>query len=212
MPAQAMIFLQFRFVEYCPHHGFPDFARTVETPCGLTAVSDMSHIRSAVHRSRKCRLTRHRMGQMNLHGYHWREGIAYGSPEALISPISISIPSPARTAYSMCWARTAETFAGFKQSRSPVVNISAIICKELAAETAKLANCLPGSGITLPTREMWAAARRRDALRHLQPESSGGANRFYLYINYARRVFIRLEKQRYAREAKQDAFTTLPRL
>ncbi len=32
------------------------------------------------------------LGQMNLHGYSAREGIAYGSPEGWTSPISTSTP------------------------------------------------------------------------------------------------------------------------
>ncbi|XPE47799.1 hypothetical protein ACNKHO_16800 [Shigella flexneri] len=39
------------------------------------------------------------LGQMNLHGYLAREGIAYGSPEGWISPTSILTPSPACAAY-----------------------------------------------------------------------------------------------------------------
>ncbi len=63
----------------------PDFARTVETAVrGLTAVSDMSHIRS-VPSIEAGNAASHAigLGQMNLHGYLAREGIAYGSPEAL---------------------------------------------------------------------------------------------------------------------------------
>lgn len=63
----------------------PDIGRTVETAIrGLTAVSDMSHIRS-VPSIAAGNAASHAigLGQMNLHGYLAREGIAYGSPEAL---------------------------------------------------------------------------------------------------------------------------------
>ena len=63
----------------------PDFALTIATAIrGLTAVSDMSHIRS-VPSIRAGNNASHAigLGQMNLHGYLAREGIAYGSPEAL---------------------------------------------------------------------------------------------------------------------------------
>lgn len=63
----------------------PDFGRTVETAIrGLTAVSDMSHIRS-VPSIEAGNAASHAigLGQMNLHGYLAREGIAYGSPEGL---------------------------------------------------------------------------------------------------------------------------------
>lgn len=63
----------------------PDIGRTVETAIrGLTAVSDMSHIHS-VPSIAAGNAASHAigLGQMNLHGYLAREGIAYGSPEAL---------------------------------------------------------------------------------------------------------------------------------
>ncbi len=63
----------------------PDFARTVEVAVrGLTAVSDMSDIRS-VPSVAAGNAASHAigLGQMNLHGYLAREGIAYGSPEGL---------------------------------------------------------------------------------------------------------------------------------
>lgn len=51
---------------------------------GLTAVSDMSHIRS-VPSIEAGNAASHAigLGQMNLHGYLARKGIAYGSPEGL---------------------------------------------------------------------------------------------------------------------------------
>ncbi|MGU0160707.1 hypothetical protein ACVXHB_12240 [Escherichia coli] len=120
IPAQAMIFLQFRFVEYCAHHGFPDFARTVETAVrGLTAVSDMSHIRS-VPSIEAGNAASHAigLGQMNLHGYLAREGIAYGSPEALDFTNLFLCHHLHALRTSMLLARErGETFAGFKQSR-----------------------------------------------------------------------------------------------
>ena len=63
----------------------PDFARTIAVAVrGLTAVSDMSDIRS-VPSVAAGNAASHAigLGQMNLHGYLAREGIAYGSPEGL---------------------------------------------------------------------------------------------------------------------------------
>ena len=99
----------------------PDFARTVETAVrGLTAVSDMSHILS-VPSIEAGNAASHAigLGQMNLHGYLAREGIAYGSPEAL-DFTNLYFYTITRHALhtSMLLARErGETFAGFKQSR-----------------------------------------------------------------------------------------------
>ncbi len=63
----------------------PDFGRTIATAVrALTAVSDMSHIQS-VPSVAAGNAASHAigLGQMNLHGYLAREGIAYGSPEGL---------------------------------------------------------------------------------------------------------------------------------
>lgn len=63
----------------------PDFARTVEVAVrGLTAVSEMSDIRS-VPSVAAGNAASHAigLGQMNLHGYLAREGIAYGSEAGL---------------------------------------------------------------------------------------------------------------------------------
>ena len=108
----------------------PDFARTVETAVrGLTAVSDMSHIRS-VPSIEAGNAASHAigLGQMNLHGYLAREGIAYGSPEALDFWRANAVkPSPGSNSHAM-----------------PVVNILANICKGTGSrKRRKLANCLP---------------------------------------------------------------------
>ncbi|MBA1931312.1 ribonucleoside-diphosphate reductase subunit alpha, partial [Escherichia coli] len=99
----------------------PDFARTVETAVrGLTAVSDMSHIRS-VPSIEAGNAASHAigLGQMNLHGYLAREGIAYGSPEALdFTNLYFYTITWHALRTSMLLARErGETFAGFKQSR-----------------------------------------------------------------------------------------------
>ncbi len=72
----------------------PDFGRTIATAVrALTAVSDMSDIQS-VPSVAAGNAASHAigLGQMNLHGYLAREGIAYGSPEGWTSPISTSTP------------------------------------------------------------------------------------------------------------------------
>ncbi|STP18327.1 ribonucleoside-diphosphate reductase 2 alpha chain [Escherichia coli] len=102
-----------------------------------------------------------------------------------ISPISISIPSPGTHCVPRCcWrANAGETFAGFKQSRyASGEYFSQYLQGNWQPKTAKVGELFARSGITLPTREMWAQLRdERDALWYLQPESPGGAaNRFYL--------------------------------
>lgn len=75
---------------------------------GLTAVSDMSHIRS-VPSIEAGNAASHAigLGQMNLHGYLAREGIAYGSPEALDFTNLYFYTITARTAYlDVAGART----------------------------------------------------------------------------------------------------------
>ncbi|UMX58982.1 hypothetical protein MJ391_21815 [Escherichia coli] len=136
----------------------------------------MSHIRS------RCRPSKPEMpphtpsglGQMNLHGYLAREGIAYGSPEALdfINLYFYTITWHAlRTSMLLArerWKRFAEVPNGHAM---PVVNISANICKgELAAENDESWRTLfARSGITLPLPVRCGRQLRdeRDALRHL---------------------------------------------
>ena len=126
----------------------PDFARTVETAVrGLTAVSDMSHIRS-VPSIEAGNAASHAigLGQMNLHGYLAREGIAYGSPEALdFTNLYFYTITWHALRTSMLLARErGETFAGSNSHAMPVVNISANICKVTGSrKRRKLANCLP---------------------------------------------------------------------
>lgn len=109
-----------------------------------------------------------------------------------------------------------ETFAGFKQSRyASGEYFSQYLQGNWQPKTAKVGELFARSGITLPTREMWAQLRDdvmrygiyNQNLRAVPPTGS------ISYINHATSRFIRLwRKSRYAKRAKQDAFTTLPRL
>ena len=99
----------------------PDFGRTVETAVrGLTAVSDMSHIRS-VPSIEAGNAASHAigLGQMNLHGYLAREGIAYGSPEGLdfTNLYFYTITWHALHTSMMLARERHQRFAGFEQSR-----------------------------------------------------------------------------------------------
>ena len=99
----------------------PDLGRTVETAIrGLTAVSDMSHIRS-VPSIEAGNAASHAigLGQMNLHGYLAREGIAYGSPEGLdfTNLYFYTITWHALHTSMMLARERNQRFAGFEQSR-----------------------------------------------------------------------------------------------
>ncbi len=148
----------------------PNFARTVETAVrGLTAVSDMSHIRS-VPSIEAGNAASHAigLGQMNLHGYLAREGIAYGSPEALdFTNLYFYTITWHALRTSMLLARErGETFAGFKQSRyASSEYFSQYLQGNWQPKTTKVGELFARSGITLPTREMWAQLRD-DVMRY----------------------------------------------
>ncbi|MCP5749904.1 ribonucleotide-diphosphate reductase subunit alpha, partial [Klebsiella pneumoniae] len=99
---------------------------------------------------------------MNLHGYLAREGIAYGSPEALdFTNLYFYAITWHALRTSMLLARErGETFAGFKQSRyASGEYFSQYLQGNWQPKTAKVGELFTRSGITLPTREMWAQLR-----------------------------------------------------
>lgn len=148
----------------------PDFGRTVEMAVrALTAVSDMSQIRSVPsveagnHASHAIGL-----GQMNLHGYLAREGIAYGSPEG---PDFTNIYFYTVTWHalhtSMLLAKERNSrFAGFEQSRyASGEYFTQYLAQQWQPKTATVARLFARAGITLPTREMWQQLRD-DVMRY----------------------------------------------
>ncbi|EHE1496430.1 class 1b ribonucleoside-diphosphate reductase subunit alpha, partial [Salmonella enterica] len=148
----------------------PDIGRTVETAIrGLTAVSDMSHIRS-VPSIAAGNAASHAigLGQMNLHGYLAREGIAYGSPEALdFTNLYFYTITWHAVHTSMRLARErGKTFAGFAQSRYASGDyFTQYLQDDWQPKTAKVRALFARSGITLPTREMWLKLRD-DVMRY----------------------------------------------
>lgn len=129
----------------------------------------MSHIRS-VPSIEAGNATSHAigLGQMNLHGYLAREGIAYGSPEALdFTNLYFYTITWHALRTSMLLARErGETFAGFKQSRyASGEYFSQYLQGNWQPKTAKVGELFTRSGITLPTREMWAQLRD-DVMRY----------------------------------------------
>lgn len=148
----------------------PDFGRTVETAIrGLTAVSDMSHIRS-VPSIEAGNAASHAigLGQMNLHGYLAREGIAYGSPEGLdfTNLYFYTITWHALHTSMMLARERSQRFAGFEQSRyASGAYFSQYLEGDWQPKTEKVRELFARAGITLPTREMWQQLRD-DVMRH----------------------------------------------
>ncbi|HCB1863024.1 TPA: class 1b ribonucleoside-diphosphate reductase subunit alpha [Citrobacter amalonaticus] len=142
----------------------PDIGRTVETAIrGLTAVSDMSHIHS-VPSIVAGNAASHAigLGQMNLHGYLAREGIAYGSPEGLdFTNLYFYTITWHALHTSMLLARErGQTFAGFAQSRYASGEFfTQYLEQNWTPKTEKVRTLFARSGITLPTREMWLYLR-----------------------------------------------------
>ena len=138
----------------------PDFGRTVEAAVrGLTAVSDMSHIRS-VPSVAAGNADSHAigLGQMNLHGYLAREGIAYGSPEGLdfTNLYFYTITWHALNTSMMIARERNQRFAGFEQSRyASGEYFRQYLENDWQPKTTKVAELFARAGITLPTRAMW---------------------------------------------------------
>ncbi|AZL64950.1 MULTISPECIES: class 1b ribonucleoside-diphosphate reductase subunit alpha [Enterobacter] len=148
----------------------PDFGRTIETAVrGLTAVSDMSHIRS-VPSIEAGNAASHAigLGQMNLHGYLAREGIAYGSPEGLdfTNLYFYTITWHALHTSMMLARERSQRFAGFEQSRyASGAYFSQYLEGDWQPKTEKVRELFARAGITLPTREMWQLLRD-DVMRY----------------------------------------------
>ncbi|AEW74918.1 class 1b ribonucleoside-diphosphate reductase subunit alpha [Enterobacter ludwigii] len=148
----------------------PDFGRTVETAIrGLTAVSDMSHIRS-VPSIEAGNAASHAigLGQMNLHGYLAREGIAYGSPEGLdfTNLYFYTITWHALHTSMMLARERNQRFAGFEQSRyASGEYFRPYLEGDWQPKTDKVRQLFADAGVLLPTREMWQQLRD-DVMRH----------------------------------------------
>ncbi|WP_171863438.1 class 1b ribonucleoside-diphosphate reductase subunit alpha [Enterobacter asburiae] len=148
----------------------PDFGRTIETAVrGLTAVSDMSHIRS-VPSIEAGNAASHAigLGQMNLHGYLAREGIAYGSPEGLdfTNLYFYTITWHALHTSMMLARERSQRFAGLEHSRyASGAYFSQYLEGDWQPKTEKVRELFARAGITLPTREMWQQLRD-DVMRY----------------------------------------------
>ncbi|WP_054177691.1 class 1b ribonucleoside-diphosphate reductase subunit alpha [Trabulsiella odontotermitis] len=148
----------------------PDFGRTVETAVrGLTAVSDMSHIRS-VPSIEAGNAASHAigLGQMNLHGYLAREGIAYGSEEGLdfTNFYFYTITWHALNTSMLLARERGQRFAGFEQSRYASGEFfDQYLEGDWQPKTGKVRALFARAGITLPDRAMWQQLRD-DVMRY----------------------------------------------
>nr|WP_239016235.1 class 1b ribonucleoside-diphosphate reductase subunit alpha [Spiribacter vilamensis] len=168
----------------------PDFGATVDTAIrALTAVSETSSIDS-VPSIRRGNDEAHAvgLGQMNLHGFLAREHIHYGSEEG----IDFTRCYFAAVAYHAIRASNAlarekgETFAGFEQSTYADGSFfEKYVTRDWFPETDTVNALFERFGVSLPTREQWAALRddvMRDGLynRNLQAVPPTGS---ISYIN-----------------------------
>ncbi len=108
------------------------------------------------------------LGQMNLHGYLAREGIAYGSPEGL-DFTNIYFYTVTRHALhtSMQLARErGQRFAGFEQSRyASGAYFDKYLQEEWQPKTERVRTLFARAGISLPDRESWRQLRD-DVMRY----------------------------------------------
>lgn len=138
----------------------PDFSATVETAIrALTAVSDLSNIESvpsvAAGNARSHAIG---LGQMNLHGYLAREGVFYGSPEALdfTNIYFMTIAYEAIKASNKIARERGESFDGFE--KSDYANgkyFQKYIEQEWEPQTDKCRELLAKSSIKVPTSLDW---------------------------------------------------------
>ncbi|RWR02918.1 ribonucleotide-diphosphate reductase subunit alpha [[Pantoea] beijingensis] len=141
-----------------------DFARTVDIAVrGLTAVSDMSHIHSVPSiEAGNAQSHAIGLGQMNLHGYLAREGIAYGSEAGLdftnIYFYCITYYA-LRTSNRLAQERQ-QTFAGFKDSRyASGEYFDHYIDHHWFPRTPQVAALFANAGIVIPDQQAWRELR-----------------------------------------------------
>ncbi|MDU6078399.1 MAG: class 1b ribonucleoside-diphosphate reductase subunit alpha [Pantoea sp.] len=141
-----------------------DLANTVAVAVrALTAVSDMSHIGSVPsvaegnQRSHAIGL-----GQMNLHGYLAREGIVYGSPEALdfTNLYFYCVTWHALRTSNQLARERGQRFDGFERSAyASGAYFDKYVERDWLPRTERVARLFAEAGIALPTRADWQALR-----------------------------------------------------
>lgn len=146
----------------------PDFGNTVEMAVrALTAVSDMSHIRS-VPSIDQGNQDSHAigLGQMNLHGYLCRERIYYGSEEGLdfTNIYFCTVAFHAIRASNQIAIERQQSFKGFRDSTyASGAYFDKYVDDALAAKwqpkTDRVRELFADAGIAIPTTADWAALK-----------------------------------------------------
>lgn len=145
-----------------------DFGNTVEMAVrALTAVSDMSHIRS-VPSIDQGNQDSHAigLGQMNLHGYLCRERIYYGSEEGLdfTNIYFCTVAFHAIRASNQIAIERQQSFKGFRDSTyASGAYFDKYVDEALAAKwqpkTDRVRELFADAGIAIPTTADWAALK-----------------------------------------------------
>lgn len=142
----------------------PDFGKSVEIAIrALTAVSDMSHIRS-VPSIEKGNDASHAigLGQMNLHGYLARERIFYGSPEGIdfTNIYFYTVAYHALRASNQLAIERGVSFKGFERSAYASGDYFAkYIERPWQPATERVRELFAQAGVAIPTQQDWAALR-----------------------------------------------------
>jgi ribonucleoside-diphosphate reductase alpha chain len=143
----------------------PDFGKSIETAIrGLTAVSDMSNIRS-VPSIDKGNQESHAigLGQMNLHGYLARERMFYGSEEALdfTNMYFYTVVYHAIRASNLLAIERGCHFKGFDESTYASGSyFTQYLEQHWQPKTAKVQALFADAGIHIPDQQDWAALRQ----------------------------------------------------
>ena len=141
-----------------------DLARTVDVAVrALTAVSMMSEIGSVPSVAEGNRRSHAiGLGQMNLHGYLAREGIAYGSPEALdfTNLYFCCMTYHALSTSNQLAQEHQQTFDGFAASDyASGVYFDKYLQREWLPRTPRVAKLFADAGVSLPTQADWQRLR-----------------------------------------------------
>ncbi|WP_130831213.1 class 1b ribonucleoside-diphosphate reductase subunit alpha [[Erwinia] mediterraneensis] len=147
-----------------------NLAQTVEVAVrALTAVSDMSQIDSVPSVAEGNRRSHAiGLGQMNLHGYLAREGIPYGSPEALdfTNLYFYCVTYHALRTSNLIAQERQQRFDGFAQSQYASGDyFTKYIDRIWQPRTARVAQLFAEAGITLPDQAAWRQLRT-DVMAH----------------------------------------------
>ncbi|WP_072226465.1 class 1b ribonucleoside-diphosphate reductase subunit alpha [Type-E symbiont of Plautia stali] len=141
-----------------------NLAQTVETAVrALTAVSEMSEINSVPSVAEGNRRSHAvGLGQMNLHGYLAREGMAYGSEEALdfTNLYFYCVTYHAVRTSNLLAQERKQSFDGFAQSQYANGHyFDKYVDRAWLPRTARVAQIFADAGIALPTQADWQALR-----------------------------------------------------